>query len=53
MESLNVDEKPDPPTDEIVVLSLSRSKAVRMAGSIVGDMVNAICLKSAIINLIY
>lgn len=53
MESLKVDEKPEPPTDEIVVLSLSRSKAVRIAGSIVGDMSNTICWKLEILNLKY
>lgn len=39
MESLKVDEKPDPPAEDIVVWFLSRFSAVRMALSIEGGII--------------
>lgn len=42
VESLRVDEKPEPPTDESVALSLSMLSAVRMAGSIEDGIVTCI-----------
>lgn len=39
---MRVDEKPEPPTDESVALSLSMLSAVRMAGSIEDGIVTCI-----------